>query len=532
MQPLTVLVAIVGAVAVVTFSVISFAVHRRTEQHLLDLQVREAASTVAAALPAVQAELEDGLQVAEATHSAAAFQQFARARILSQPSYHSASLWQESAGTVTEVASVGTSPRLLADGRLSFLQSMHPAAGLQIAPLLSAGEGAVLGIADMPPDGHGLIAYVESSLPPDRHLNVPSTNPFHNIDLALYLNSVTPQNLLESTGPTPIRGRHAVAADPFGDATIVMVGSTGIDLAGSLLADLPWIVLGAGLALVVGAAAMVELIGRRRRRAEELAAENQRLYLEQRDIATTVQQALLPEVPELEELEAGARYLAGTAGIDVGGDWYDLVCRPGSCTFVVGDVCGRGLQAATTMASLRFATRAYIAEGDGPREIIEKLGRLHDLDGGELFATVLIGQIDIAGRRVTLVNAGHPPLLIVTPSGAAFADVPPSTPVGVGPSVVTQTEVEFSPDSVLVAYTDGLVERRDLAITAGLERLRTAGIDPKAPVETILDQLVDDLLPGGAVDDTAILAVRWRRNPAAAGEPAAGSASPGALAGN
>jgi hypothetical protein len=361
----------------------------------------------------------------------------------------------------------------------------------------------------MSPDSGGLIAYAESSLPPHRHLAVPASNPFHDIDFALYLNSVAPQNLLEATGTTPIRGAHAEATDPFGDATIVVVGSTHVDLAGGLLADLPWIVLAVGLALTVSAAGMVELIGRRRRRAEELAAENRRLYLEQRNIATTVQHALLPEVPRVEELEVAARYLAGTAGIDVGGDWYDLVSEGGRCTFVVGDVSGRGLRAATTMASLRFATRAYIAQGDGPKEIIEKLTRLHNLDG-EQFATVLIGQIDIVTRRVTLVNAGHPPLLMVTPSGASFAEVPPSTPVGIVPSVVSQSEIQLSPGTMLLAYTDGLVERRDQAITTGLERLRMAAIDADAPVESILDRLLDDLLPGGAVDDTAILAVRWR----------------------
>ena len=509
-QPLSVLVALVGAVAVVAVCLIAFAVHRRTEQHLLTLQVREAASTVAAALPTVQSELDDGLQVAKATKSPSAFRTFAVARILSQPSYHSASLWQLSGGSLTQIAQVGAPPALITDGKLSFLRSMHPDSRLQISSLLPTAGGTVLGIADMPPDANGLIAYAESTLPPGRHLAVPSSNPYHNIQFALYLNSVTPPNLLEATGPAPIRGTHATATDAFGDAQIVVVGASKTDLSGALLADLPWIVLAVGLALAFGAAVMVELIGRRRRRAEALAEENQRLYLEQRTIATTVQHALLPDVPKLEELEVGARYLAGTAGIDVGGDWYDLVCEPGQCTFVVGDVCGRGLHAATMMASLRFATRAYIAQGDGPGAIIEKLGRLQDFEGGEQFATVLIGHIDIARRRVTLVSAGHPPLLIVTDSGAWFAEVPPGAPVGVEPSDVRQVEVDLAPGTVLVAYTDGLIERRDQSITAGMERLRRTAIDPAAPIDDILDRLVDELLPGGAVDDTAILVVRWR----------------------
>lgn len=521
-QPLTVIVAVIGAAAVVTFTLLSLAVHRRTEQHLLDLQVRQAASTVAAALPSVQSELDDGLQIARATGSANAFKTFATARILSQPSYHSASLWRLTGGTLEELAYAGSPPALQETGRTAFLQSLQPAQGIQVAPLIPSGGGAILGMADMPSAGGGLIAYAETSLPAGRHVSVPGSSPFHDLEFALYLDSVSPQTLLEASGPTPIRGTHAMATDPFGNSRIVLVGTSTADLSGGLLAALPWIVLGAGLALAAGAACMVELMGRRQRRAEELAEENQRLYLEQRNIATTVQHALLPDVPELEELEVGARYLAGTAGIDVGGDWYDLVCEPGRCTFVVGDVCGRGLRAATTMAALRFATRAFIAEGDGPRQVIEKLGRLQDFEGGEQFATVLIGQIDIASRRVTLVNAGHPPLLIVTESGATFADVPPSIPVGVGTGTVNQAEVDLPPGSVLVAYTDGLVERRDMDISAGLERLQSTRFDLEAPVEGILDGLVEELLPGGAVDDTAIMILRWRPEHAMGGPVADG----------
>lgn len=511
LQPLTYLVLVVGASVVIAFSSLTLAVHDRTEQHLLQLQVRDAASTLAAGLPGIQSEMDDGLQVVRATGSPAAFRQFAADRILTQPSYRSVSLWRRTGGQVVPLSEVGARPALVADGRLAFLASLRPGAGIRVGPILPSGPGAVLGLADMPDQDGGLAVYAETALPPGRHITVPASSPYHVLQFALYVNAIRPPDLLESTGSTPIKGRRAVASDRFGDSSILVVGASRANLAGDLSADLPWIVLGAGLALTAFAAATAELLGRRRRRAEELAEENQRLYLEQRDIATTVQNALLPEVPTLEELEVGARYLAGTAGIDVGGDWYDVVCRPGTCTFVVGDVCGRGLRAATTMAAVRFATRAYIAQGDDPRRIVEKLARLQDFEDADLFATLLIGQIDIPSRRLTFVSAGHPPPLIVSPSGSSFVEVPPGPPVGVhGSPPPPATEVDLLPGALLVAYTDGLVERREQSLTRGLELLATARIDPSAPVEETLDRLVADLLPGGATDDTAILAVRWR----------------------
>lgn len=533
LQPLAFIAAAVGTAVVVTFSLLTLAVHQRTEQHLLDLQVREAALTVAASLPTIQSELDDGLQVARASNSPSTFVRFASARILSNPSYDTASLWRQQSGSVREIVGAGSAPALLRDGRVSFLSSLRPAPGLQVTGILPDGSGAALGIAQMPANGGGMIAYTETNLPPGRHISVPHTNPFHNIQFALYLNSVAPQNLLESTTPNLGHGRRAVAVDPFGNATIVMVGISTTDLSGSLLADLPWIVLGVGLALSVATAVTAELLGRRRTTAETLAAENQRLYLEQRDLFTTVQHALLPDLPELPGLEVGARYLAGTAGIEVGGDWYDLVQEGDRCTFVVGDVCGRGMRAATTMASLRFATRAYIAQGDCPEIIVDKLGRLQDFDSAdEMFATLLIGQIDLVSRRVRMVSAGHPPPLLIDGSGATFVAVVAGSPVGVAqtpvgvaqtPMGVTQTPVavaqppvlatEFSlpEDGLLIAYTDGLVEHRDRPLTEGMEQLRRASVAGHTTMEQFLDRLVANLLPAGAVDDTAILALRWRR---------------------
>src|SRR6185503_2976165 len=112
----------------------------------------------------------------------------------------------------------------------------------------------------------------------------------------------------------------------------------------------------------------------------------ERLYRQQQGIASALQEALLPEVPSLHGVEAAARYVAGVDALDVGGDWFDLIeRRPGCVTFVVGDVSGRGLRAATTMAALRFAARAYLVDGEHIDAVPTKLHRLLDIDADQQF---------------------------------------------------------------------------------------------------------------------------------------------------
>ena len=138
---------------------------------------------------------------------------------------------------------------------------------------------------------------------------------------------------------------------------------------------------------------MRRLVGRRQH-AEELATENARLFAQQRTVAQTLQHSLLPDVlPEVAGASVAVRYLAGAEEVDIGGDWYDVIALDGGRTlFIVGDVSGRGLRAATVMAALRFGARAYAAEGDEPEIILSKLSQLLSVDRDGHFATVLCGD--------------------------------------------------------------------------------------------------------------------------------------------
>jgi serine phosphatase RsbU (regulator of sigma subunit) len=164
------------------------------------------------------------------------------------------------------------------------------------------------------------------------------------------------------------------------------------------------------------------------------------------------------------------------------------------------------------MASLRFSTRAYAVQGDDPPTILQKLAELSETPDEDWFATMLIAEIDTATFSVRAVSAGHPPPLVVTACQAEFVELPPSPPVGAwgGARTPPSSTFELPAGAVLIAYTDGLVERRDLPLTEGMEQLRRCAIDPQWPVEQILDTIIDTLLPSGPVDDTAILAVRAR----------------------
>lgn len=298
---------------------------------------------------------------------------------------------------------------------------------------------------------------------------------------------------------------------PFGTGQVTIVGASPTHLAGGLAAALPWIVLAVGVVLSLGAAAVVEYVSRRRAVAERLAVENERLYRQQRGIAGTLQHALLPPVPELEGVEVAARYVAGVDELDVGGDWFDVIEKgPGRCVFVVGDISGRGLPAATTMASLRFAVRAYLAEGHDIDVVLTKLRRLIDVDVDHQFATVLLGELDSGAGRLRLVSAGHFGPLLVADGQGRLLECPVSAPVGVGGPAASAAALELPAKGTLLAFTDGAVERRGEVIDTGLDRLRTAALDADGqPLPSLVDSLLDALSFEGQKDDTVILGLRW-----------------------
>jgi serine phosphatase RsbU (regulator of sigma subunit) len=359
------------------------------------------------------------------------------------------------------------------------------------------------------------VVYAELALPKPGTNIVQSDPAFSGLGYALYLRGANGKEtvLLASTADLPLEGRHDSTTIKVGDSNLRLVISSTGELGGSLLARLPLLLLAAGVVLALGAGALAERLIRQRERARVLAAENATLYAEQRTVAQTLQHSLLPEaLPDTPGLAMAARYIAGAADVDIGGDWYDVVQLDNDhVLFAVGDVSGRGLTAGTIMASLRYAIRAYAAQGDSPATILGKLADLIDVGDSGHFATVLCGLIDVTNHEVTLANAAHPEPLLVDADQARFV----ATNVGVPIGVEQQTPyipitITVPPSALLLAFTDGLVERRGEVLDVGLERLREAAARNHASIDALLADLGEHLTPDGPADDIAILGVKWK----------------------
>jgi serine phosphatase RsbU (regulator of sigma subunit) len=257
---------------------------------------------------------------------------------------------------------------------------------------------------------------------------------------------------------------------------------------------------------------MTERLVRRRQYAEELAEDNRRLYAGQRNTSLTLQRSLLPKaLPTIAGVEFAARYIPGESGIEVGGDWYSAIAVDDHrFAVVVGDVSGRGLAAATIMAGLRYTIRAYAAIGYNPARILELTAREISISSDGHFATVLVGLVDNDRRELTLASAGHLPVLLLDGERSEFVTVPTGLPLGIGAPTYESTTIPLAPNSTLIAYTDGLVERRSEGLDAGMARLRNAASVDSPSVDHLLTSIVGSIFDGHpSDDDTAILAIRW-----------------------
>jgi serine phosphatase RsbU (regulator of sigma subunit) len=179
---------------------------------------------------------------------------------------------------------------------------------------------------------------------------------------------------------------------------------------------------------------------------------------------------------------------------------------------VVGDVSGRGLRAATTMASLRYAIRAYATQGDPPPAILTKLSHLVSVAEGGQLATVLCVLIDPARRVLSVASAGHlPPLLTGDASAGHYLQGELGVPIGVEAGAeYGAREMPLPEAGTLLAFTDGLVETRGESIDDGLERMRAAAARlHRLDLADLVATLVTEVPGGGAEDDIAIVGVRW-----------------------
>ena len=234
---------------------------------------------------------------------------------------------------------------------------------------------------------------------------------------------------------------------------------------------------------------------------------------EHRLVESLQRSVLLDEMPIVPGVKLAARYLPGGSAGGVGGDWYDAIPLPGGrLGIAIGDVAGHGVESAALMGQLRNALRAYALEDHTPGVVLQRLDDLLEPREPERTATLSYLIHDPADGRLSFGCAGHLPPLVVEPDGKVrFVDGGRSLPLGAGGTLDDRDEgvAELVPGSLLILYTDGLVERRSAPLDESLERLAAAaavaGHDPDEVCDAILAQLLGD---ESGQDDVAILVAR------------------------
>ncbi|MFI9273149.1 PP2C family protein-serine/threonine phosphatase [Kitasatospora sp. NPDC052896] len=252
-------------------------------------------------------------------------------------------------------------------------------------------------------------------------------------------------------------------------------------------------------------------------RAKELARLNEELrqaHARERQVAVTLQEAMLRSPDLARHPDVAVRYLPAVGSLNVCGDWYDAVDLPdGRFTVAVGDVVGHGLEAATVMGMLRSALSAASRAVAGPAQALEVLGLYARSVEGALAATAVAALIDPRSRLIVYSSAGHPPPVLLHADGSSdLLDAATDPPLGARPEHVPrpQAGTAYRTGDTLILYTDGLIERRDTDIDTGLQQLRAALADlarlgPAHLADTTLARLG---VAHGGRDDIALIVVR------------------------
>ncbi|MFJ8635097.1 SpoIIE family protein phosphatase [Streptomyces sp. NPDC093568] len=255
------------------------------------------------------------------------------------------------------------------------------------------------------------------------------------------------------------------------------------------------------------------------------ALERARLFDAEHTRSRELQRSLLPrDLPALPACTAAARYLPAGQGMDVGGDWYDIIpLSGGQVALVVGDVMGHGLPEAATMGRLRTAVHTLADLELPPDEIMSHLNDIVGAMGEESYVTCLYALYDSTTRVCSIARAGHPPPALLHPDGTVvFPALAADPPLGAAEPPFETTEIPVPEGSVLVLYTDGLVESSKREMDEGMAALsgilRGAHADGTASdLDHLCERVTSALLPADqqAADDAAVLLARLHALPEA-----------------
>lgn len=509
------LVVLLAVTAAATWGT-HIAVHHQ-EGKLLNERANEVELVLSTATTSLGDELDTVGAVLQTTHnSRRAFDRATEAQVSGDAGNAIAVLVRAAAGyRVAMVNGTGLHVgQVISDQRVTAIN--RATTGTEMVPTAIVGSGAdrSLGFAVGPPETPpGLIVYEQLALGrlgPPRAAN---TAPFSEVQVVLYDGTTAqPAQALASTAKqVPLTGQVVSKPLTVGATKWLLQVRAVHPLVGSTTAAAPWFVLGVGLVacLLVSATAEIES----RRRANALA-----LYRSEHGLAAGLQQSLLPELPSIAGFEIAARYLPGTEGLEVGGDWYDVFdLGEERLGVVIGDVVGHDISASATMSRVQSALRAYAFRKDDPAVVLDRLDRLIESFQTERLVTIfygVLGPIEASGaRRLWYSNAGHPPPLVCRSDGGIDElDEASSMLLGVdaGPDGSRPSaRVELDAGSTLMLFTDGLIEVPGTSITDSTAQLKaTAAGCGEIPPDELCDRLIGTLADGPRRDDVAIVAIR------------------------
>lgn len=238
-------------------------------------------------------------------------------------------------------------------------------------------------------------------------------------------------------------------------------------------------------------------------------------YAAERAASLELQRALLPyEAPTIPGFDVATHY-SPADGQEAGGDFYDVIQLPdGHCLAVVGDVMGRGLEAAAAMGQVRTMIRSYAVDDSDPAAVFRKVDSYFAAFDLEQLVTVLYFLVEPTTGRITIGNAGHLPPLLVDANGARLVRTIVGPPFGVGLPDRQTVTVTLAPGASLIAVTDGLVERRDADIDTGIQLvLEAAGDAAPATAAKLLHRITNAAAAGHDHDDD-VTALVLQRNQA------------------
>lgn len=239
--------------------------------------------------------------------------------------------------------------------------------------------------------------------------------------------------------------------------------------------------------------------------------EAQERAAQEHDIAVMLQQSLLPaELSPIPGIGVAVRYLPAGLGSEVGGDWYDIVeLRGDRVGLVVGDVMGHGIRQAAIMGQLRLGLRAYLIEGHALDVVVRRSDALLQRMGDLNTATLVLAVLNLRNGTLTVVNAGHPPPLLVAPDGTAdYIRGGHARLLGLPDPVerAVHGPVPVSSGTRLLFYTDGLFEPHERAGRDGYALLRDMVSGFEGSPDELCDR-VSGLVDDSPTDDVCLLAV-------------------------